>query len=134
MAVKVIYIFYSYSFVLYIVPFTYVTAEHNHGCHQKDIFFFYYVQIHVSQICKFWTEIQVCHITLLVWHTRILFYLFSYVAIVHLLQRLEDVGICWNQHQPGFLWSSQFTNGLKYYLLFQILNLGSDFSASLEYI
>ena len=38
MAVKVVYIFYSYSFVLYIVPFTYITAEHNHGCHQKDSF------------------------------------------------------------------------------------------------
>ena len=40
-AVEVIYIFYSYAFVLYAVPLTSVTPNNNHGCHQKDIFFLF---------------------------------------------------------------------------------------------
>ena len=53
----------------------------------------YYVQINMSQISTFWTEIQGCHLTRLVWRTRIIFRFFSYVAIVHLLRRGEYVGI-----------------------------------------
>ena len=96
------------------------------------LLFIYYVQINMSQICTFWTKFQYYHLTRLVWHTRIIFRFFSYVAIFHLLQRWEDVGICWNQLQLGFPWSSWVTNGLKYYLLFQIPNLESGFTASLE--
>ena len=57
---------------------------------------------HMSQICTFWTEIQGCHITRLVQHTRIIYHFLLYVAILHLLQRMEDVGIYWNQLQLGF--------------------------------
>ena len=61
---EVIYIFYSYSFGLYFVSLTAMTIDHNHGCHQKDTFWvFYYVRIHISQFCTFWTDIQVYHIT-----------------------------------------------------------------------
>ena len=38
MAGEVIYIFYSYDFGLYSVLLKSMTAEHNHGCHQEDIF------------------------------------------------------------------------------------------------
>ena len=92
----------------------------------------YYFQINMSQICTLYTKIQGYHLTRLVWRTRIIFRFFSYVAISHLLQRQEDVGICWNYLQIGFPWSSQVTNGLEYYLLFQIPNLESSFEASLE--
>ena len=47
----------------------------------------------MSQISTFWTEIQGCHLTRLVWRTRIIFRFFSYVAIAHLLRRGEYVGI-----------------------------------------
>ena len=47
----------------------------------------------MSQISTFWTKIQGCHLTRLVWRTRIIFRFFSYVAIVHLLRRGEYVGI-----------------------------------------
>ena len=100
---EVIYIFYSYVFGLYVVLLTSIKAEKNHRCHQKDSFcLFYYVKIHISQICTFWNNIQGYHLTLLVWHTRIIFRLLSYVVIVRLLQIQEDVGICWNRLQYGF--------------------------------
>ena len=100
---EVIYIFYSYVFGIYVVLLAYMTAEHNNWCHQRDRFcLFYYVQIHISQICTFCTEIQGYHLTQLVWHTRIIFFLFLYVTISYLLQRQKDVGICWNQLQAGF--------------------------------
>ena len=66
--------------------------------------FIYYVQINISQIYTFWTEIKGYHLTRLVWRTHIVFPFFLYVAIVHLLQIREDIGICWNQLQLGFPW------------------------------
>ena len=45
---------------------------------------------------------------------------------------VKFVGICWNQLQLGFPWSSRVTNGLECYLLFRIPNLESGFAASLE--
>ena len=36
-----------------------MTTKHNNGCHRKGRFcLFYYIQIHISKICKFWTKIQ----------------------------------------------------------------------------
>ena len=105
MVEEVIYVFYSYVSGLYVVSLKSMTAEHNYGCHQKDsLCLFYYVQIHISQIYTFWNEIKGYHLTWLVWHTRIIFRFFLYVDIFHLLQRREDVGICWNQLQIGFHW------------------------------
>ena len=135
MAGEFINIFYIYVFGLYVVSLTSTTANQNHECHQKDrCCLFYYVQIHISRIFIFWTQIQGYHITRLVWRTRIIFRFFSYVVIAHLLQIREDVGIFWNQLHPGLPWSSRFTNELDHYLLFQIPNMESGFSASLEYI
>ena len=59
-----VYIFYSYVFGLYNVLLTSMTAKHNHKCHKMTAFvYFYYVQIHISQICILWTEIQGSHLT-----------------------------------------------------------------------
>ena len=44
----------------------------------------------------------------------------------------QNVGMRCNQLQTEFPWFIWVTNGLEYYLLFQIPNLESDFSASLE--
>ena len=71
-----------------------------------------YVKINISQICTFWNKIQGYHLTQFVWRTRIIFRFLLYVAIFHLLQRQEDVGICWNQLQLGFPWSIWVTHGL----------------------
>ena len=38
MVVEVIYIIYNYVYGLYTVLLTFMTAEHNHRCHQKNIF------------------------------------------------------------------------------------------------
>ena len=40
MAGEVFYILYSYVFGLYVVSLTSMMAEHNHGYHQKDSFYF----------------------------------------------------------------------------------------------
>ena len=52
-----------------------------------QLLFIYYIQINMSQICTFWTEIQGYHLTQLMWCTLIIFRFFSYVSIVHLLWR-----------------------------------------------
>ena len=110
-------------------------AKHNHRCHQKDIFcLFYYVRIHISQILTFWNNIQGCYLTQLVWCAWIVFHLFWYVSIFHLLIGRYDDGICWNKLQTRIPWLSRVTNGLECYLLFQIPNLVSEFVASLEYL
>ena len=67
-----------------------------------QLLFIYYFQINMSQICTFWTEIQVYYLTRLVWRNRITFRFFSYVSIFQLIWRREDVGICWNQLNLGF--------------------------------
>ena len=112
-----------------------LTADNRPGfLWNVDKYAFVYL-LHINQyvsISTFWTEIQGCHLTQLVWYTRIIFRFFSYVAIIHVLWRGEYVGICWNQLQLGFPWSSQVTNGLKCYLLFRIPNLDSGFAANLE--
>ena len=51
-----------------------------------------------------------------------------------LLTNLHNVGICWNQLQLEFPWSSGVTNGLECYILFRIPNFESGFASSLEYI
>ena len=131
----VIYIFHSYLFRFYFIPLNSMTADHNHGCNKKYSFcLFYYVQIHISQNFIFWTKIQSYHLTLLVRRTRIIFCFFSHVEIVLLIIVKEVIGICLNNIQPVFPWLSRFTNELKYYLLFQITNLGSGFAASLQYM
>ena len=124
---------YTVMHLAYIFSLTSMTVEHTCGCHQKDRFcLFYYIQIHISQFCKFWIKIQGNHLTQLVWHNRIIFCFFSYIDIFHLLQRRGGVGICCNQLQPGFPWLSRVSNGLKYYLLFQIPTLESGFVVGLE--
>ena len=92
---EVIYIFYSYVFGLYLFSLTTMTAEHNHGCNQKDRFIlFYYVQSHIYQICTLWTEIKGYHPTRLVWRNQIIFHFFLYVDILHLTLIGEGAGIC----------------------------------------
>ena len=97
MAVEVIYTFYSYVFGLYIFSLTTINFKNDQGCHQKEsACVFYYVRIHTSQICTFWTEIQGYHLTRHVLHTLIIFLFLYYVAIVQYLQYvriLESVGI-----------------------------------------
>ena len=66
----------------------------------------------MSQIFTFWTKIQGYHLTRLVWCTRIIFRFFLYVAIFRLLQRWEDIEICWNQLELRFPWSSPFVTRL----------------------
>ena len=56
---EVIYISFGYVFGLYFITLTYMTATQYHRCHQNDIFcLFYYILIHIYQICTLWTEIQ----------------------------------------------------------------------------
>ena len=133
MAGEVIYILYIYVFDLYFVSMTSMKNRHNHQFHKKDrICLFYYVQIHIYiyQICTLWTETQGYHLTQLVWRSWIIFCFLFYVKIFHLLWRQEDVGISWNKHQLGLSWLIQVTNGIKYYLLFQIKNLESALQMS----
>ena len=112
-----------------------LTADNRPGFQLKvDTYAFVYLLCtnqYVS-ISTFWNKTQGCNLTRLVWRTRIIFRFFSCVSIVHLLRRGEYVGICWNQLQLGFPWSSRVKNGLECYLLFRIPNLESGFAASLE--
>ena len=103
MAGEAIYILYSYVFGLNFISLETMTSEQDHWCHQKEIFcLFYYVQIHISQICTLCTKIQGYHLTQYLLHTWIIFRFFFYVEISHLLQRREGIGIRWNNLQPGF--------------------------------
>ena len=129
-----IYLLQLCIWLIFTVSLISMTTKYNHLCHHKYRFCYLLRSNPYVSICTFWTKIQGYHLTRFVWRTRIIFWLFYYVAIVHLFQRREDVGICWNKLQLGFPWSSRVTNGLKYYFLFRIPNLESRFSASLEYI
>ena len=102
MVEEVIYILYSYVFGLYIVSLIAMTSKHNHGWHQDKIFcLFYFTRIHIFHNCTFRSKIQGYHFTQLVWCTWIIFCFFSYVVIVHLIWRWEDVGIFCNKLQAG---------------------------------
>ena len=111
---EVLYILYSCVFGLYIFSLTAMNTDQYHRCHQNNSFcLFYYIWIHIFKICTFWTKIQGCHLTRSVLCNLIIFHFFSYVDIVHLLQRWEDVGICCNHTQTGFPWFIRVENVLE---------------------
>ena len=127
-----IYLLQLCIWLIFTVSLISMTTKYNHLCHHKYRFCYLLRSNPYVSICTFWTKIQGYHLTRFVWHTRIIFLFFYYVEIVYLLQRREDVGMCWNQLQLGLTWSSRVTNVIKYYLWFQITNLESRFSISLK--
>ena len=75
--------------------------------------YYYFSQIHTSQICTFWTNIQDYHLKRSIKRTWNIFHFFLYVIIFHLLWRQKGVGICWNHIHTGLPWLSRFTNGIE---------------------
>ena len=80
----------------------------------------------MSQISTFWTKIQGCYLTRLVWRNWIIFCFFLYVVIAHLLQRVIFQWVfSWLSSSSSRCWDffcCKFST-VAYYLQFRNNNL-----------